>query len=98
MPKRTSKKINNSIRLGIFWALVVFVTLAVWAFTSPRTELESVSISQVITQANAGELAKIEGQGDDLQITEKGKDKPTQKSFIQGGVSTLLRDNVLNET
>ena len=97
MPKRTQKKISNSIRLGMFWALVVFVTLAVWAFTTPRNELESVSISTVITQANDGKLAKIEGQGDDLQITEKGKDKPTQKSFIQGGVSTLLRDNVLNE-
>ncbi|MGB4767663.1 MAG: ATP-dependent zinc metalloprotease FtsH [Candidatus Saccharimonas sp.] len=97
MPKRTQKKISNSIRLGMFWALVVFVTLAVWAFTTPRNELESVSISSVITRANDGQLTKIEGQGDDLQVTEKGKDKPTQKSFIQGGVSTLLRDNVLND-
>lgn len=97
MPKRTQKKISNSIRLGMFWALVIFVTLAVWAFTSPRNELESVSVSNVISQANDGKLAKIEGQGDDLQITEKGKDKPTQKSYIQGGISTLLRDNVLND-
>jgi cell division protease FtsH len=85
------------MRLGLFWALVILSTIAVWVFTSPHSELKSVSISEVISQANQGKIAKIEGSGDDLQITPKGEDKPTQKSFVQGGVSTLLRDNVLND-
>src|SRR5690606_38941160 len=32
-----------------------------------------------------------------LKITPEGEDKPTQHSYIQGGVSTLIKENVLNE-
>ncbi|MEO8691624.1 MAG: ATP-dependent zinc metalloprotease FtsH [Candidatus Saccharimonas sp.] len=96
-PQRSPKKMNNIVRLSLFWGIIIVGTLIVWATTAPHTELESVDVSQVISQANAGKLQKIEGQGDDLQITLKGSDKPTEKSFIQGGVSTLLRDEVLND-
>ena len=98
MPKRPQKKVSNTIRLGLFWGIVVLVTLAIWAIASPHAALKSVSISDVIQRANDGKLAKIEGQGDDLEITVKGKDQPTETSFIQGGVSTLLRDDLLNDT
>ena len=93
-PKRT---LGNSIRLGLFWAIVILASLAAWAYMTPAEKLKEVPIGQVITEANAGKLAKIEGQGDNLTLTEKGKDKPTQKSYIQGGVSALLKDDLLNE-
>lgn len=97
MPTVPPKKTNNLIRLGLFWALVIFATLAIWAVTSPgKPQLQSVDISQVITDANAGKVSKIEGQGNDLTITVKGQDTPSQKSYVQGGVSTLLSDNLLN--
>lgn len=97
MPAVPPKKTNNMIRLGLFWALVIFATLAIWAVTSPgKPQLQSVDISQVITDANAGKVSKIEGQGNDLTITVKGQDTPSQKSYVQGGVSTLLGDNLLN--
>lgn len=98
MPKRLKPTISNSLRLGLFWAIVIFAILVMWAFLSPRETLTEIPISQVITSANEGKLAKIEGQGDDLTITEKGKEEPTKKSFIQGGVSSLLREGVLNDT
>lgn len=98
MPKRLKPTISNSLRLGLFWAIVIFAILVMWAFLSPRETLTEIPISQVITSANEGKLAKIEGQGDDLTITEKGKEEPTKKSFIQGGISSLLREGVLNET
>ncbi|MGE5298673.1 MAG: ATP-dependent zinc metalloprotease FtsH [Acidobacteriota bacterium] len=93
-PKRT---LGNSIRLGLFWAIVILASLAGWAYMTPQEKLKEVPIAQVITEANAGKLAKVEGQGDNLTLTEKGKDKPTQKSYIQGGVSALLKDDLLNE-
>lgn len=93
-PKRT---LGNSIRLGLFWAIVILASLAGWAYMTPQEKLKEVPIAQVISEANAGKLAKVEGQGDNLTLTEKGKDKPTQKSYIQGGVSALLKDDLLNE-
>ncbi len=93
-PKRT---LGNSIRLGLFWAIVILASLAGWAYMTPQEKLKEVPIAQVISEANAGKLAKVEGQGDNLTVTEKGKDKPTQKSYIQGGVSALLKDDLLNE-
>ncbi len=96
-PKQPKRTLGNSIRLGLFWAIVILASLAAWAYMTPAEKLKEVPIAQVITEANAGKLAKIEGQGDNLTLTEKGKDKPTQKSYIQGGVSALLKDDLLNE-
>lgn len=97
MPKRPKPSVSNSLRLGLFWALVAVAVLASWAFLAPRETLKDVPISEVIISANDGKLAKIEGQGDNLRITEKGKQDPTQKSYIQGGVSSLLKEGVLND-
>lgn len=97
MPKRPQKKVSNTLRLGLFWALVVFAGLALWALFSPQTTLQDVPISQVIEDANSGKLSKIEGQGNDLTITKKDEETPTQKSYISGGISALLRDDILNE-
>lgn len=96
-PKQPKRTLGNSIRLGLFWAIVILASLAGWAYMTPQEKLKEVPIAQVITEANAGKLTKIEGQGDNLTLTEKGKDKPTQKSYIQGGVSSLLKDDLLNE-
>lgn len=97
MPKRPKANLSNSIRIGLFWAIVVFASLALWAVMSPHANLKEVPISQVISDANAGKLKQILGSGDDLTITRKDQDQPTEKSYIQGGVTTLLRDNTLND-
>ena len=94
-PKRTTS-VSNTIRLSLFWAIVVLAALAMWAFFSPHQPLKEVSVSQVIKDANEGKLAKIEGRGNDLKITVKDQDKPTQASYINGGVGTLLREGTLN--
>lgn len=96
-PKPPQKSFSNSIRLGIFWAIMVAVIAAVVWFGAPAGNLKKVDISNVITRANQGEITKIEGQGDDLKITVKGQDHPTEQSYIQGGVSTLLAKDTLNE-
>jgi cell division protease FtsH len=98
-PKRpnVNKKTANFLRLTLFWSIIVVAALAVMAILSPQQNLKEVPISSVISRANKGEITKIEGQGGDLTITEKGKDEPTQRSYIQGGVATLLREDTLSE-
>lgn len=97
MPKRPKRNVSNTIRLSLFWVVIVFITLAGWALMSPHTTLKDMPISQVITEANSGKLSQIEGQGDDLTITKQGQDKPSEKSYIQGGVSSLLKNDLLND-
>lgn len=91
------KKTTNFLRLTIFWAIVIVAGLALAAWMSPQEKLKEVPISEVITRANKGEITKIEGEGGNLKITEKGSDKPTHKSYVQGGVATLLRDETLSK-
>ena len=95
--KLPKNKPANMLRLGLFWAIIIVLILMVFAILSPQSNLKSVPISEVIQRANKGEIAKIEGQGGELKITPKGKDKPTESSYVQGGVGTLLRDNTLSD-
>ncbi len=93
LPK--NKKTMNWLRLGLFWAIIILGVLTTFAVMAPQTKLKDVPISEVITNANKGEITSIKGTGSDLEITPKGSDHPTQHSYIQGGVSTLLKDTVL---
>jgi cell division protease FtsH len=81
------KKMNNIVRLSLFWAILVFGVLAVIAITSPHDNLKSVSFSEVINRANSGDISKLEIQGNDIKVTPKGQDKPTEKSVKEAGSS-----------
>jgi cell division protease FtsH len=95
LPK--NKKNLNWLRLSLFWAIVVLGMLTALAILAPHDQLKEVPVSQVIEAANKGEITKIKGTGSDLEITPKGSDKPTEKSYVQGGVSTLLKDDILTK-
>ncbi|HEU4830731.1 MAG TPA: ATP-dependent metallopeptidase FtsH/Yme1/Tma family protein, partial [Candidatus Saccharimonadales bacterium] len=81
------KKPTNFIRLTLFWAVIVFAILVGVAFLSPQESLKEVPISEVINRANAGDVAKIEIEGNNVKVTPKGSDVPTEKSVIQAGSS-----------
>lgn len=89
------KKPSNIIRLGLFWAILVFGVLAVVAIVTPQDNLKVVPISDVISQANAGQIAKLEIQGDNVTVTPKGSDKPTEKSTKDSG--STIQDQGLNK-
>ncbi len=95
--KPNNKKTLNTIRISIFWALMVVFGVALISLLNPATTLEEVPISEVIDRANKGQIEKIEGRGNVLSITPEGSGEPTQTSYIQGGVGTLLRESTLNE-
>lgn len=81
------KKMNNIVRLSLFWAIMAIGVLTIIAITSPHDSLKSVSFSDVINRANAGEIAKLEIQDNDIKVTPKGSDKPTEKSVKEAGSS-----------
>jgi len=90
------KKISNIVRLAIFWAIIGAAITIGLALNYNGGELKDVPISEVISRANKGEISRIEGSGNDILITPKNSDVPTEKSYIQGGASALLKDEILN--
>ncbi len=82
-PPAMNKKPGDMIRLTLFWAIIIFCILVGIAFLSPQETLKQVPISQVIKEANAGKVSKLEIQGNEVKITLKGDDKPTEKSIKQ---------------
>lgn len=70
-----------------FIALVVLFGLIFYSAFSQPTELKAVPFSQVISQANNGEIKKILIEGDELLITPKAETEPTQKSYKEPGSS-----------
>ena len=94
-PLPTNKKPSNLIRLSLFWALLVFGILAVVAILNPQSNLKDVAISDVISRANAGEISKLEISGNNIKVTPRGSDKPTEKSIKDANSS--LQDQGLNK-
>ncbi len=89
------KKPSTILRLTIFWAIVVFGALVIYALTSPAQSLKEVALSDVIKRANSGDISKIEVQGDSLTVTPKGSDSPTERSVKDS--SGTLYDQGLNQ-
>jgi len=79
---------GNRFKNAGFIALVVLFGLVVYAAVHTPSTLNSVPFSQVINQANNGQIKKIEVDGDQaLQITPVGANHPTEKSYKEAGSS-----------
>ncbi|MBR3204360.1 ATP-dependent zinc metalloprotease FtsH [Candidatus Saccharibacteria bacterium] len=82
--KQQSGKTSNFIRSCIFFALVIlFCSFALNLISDKTHTLETVPISSVIARANDpnGNISKIVVSGNQLKITLKGNDYPTEKSL-----------------
>jgi cell division protease FtsH len=97
------KKLSNALRLTLFWAILVFVVLAVIAATSPRNTLKEVDFNDVIRRANEGKISRLEIQGSEIKITPKGQDKATEvtrkdpaSSIYEQGLKTDTAASVKN--
>ena len=88
-PKQ-SRRLKNTI----FYAIVIFVILMIFAALRPAGSLKDISFSDLVRQVNDGKVAKIVESGADLTITLKGEDgkaekTPSQKSRIPSGASAF---------
>jgi cell division protease FtsH len=81
------KKMSNAVRLSLFWAVLVFIGLTIIAIISPHDTLSQMPISEVIQKANAGEIQKLEIQGNDVKVTLKGQDHATKRSMKESSSS-----------
>jgi cell division protease FtsH len=94
---RPSKK-NNNVRSAGFVALVVLFGLVVYSTLNQPKQLEEVPFSQVVQQANSGEIKKIQVNGDELTITRKDQEEPSQKSRKEAGSSIFEQGLEQNKT
>lgn len=85
--KNNKNKLSNSVRIGLFWAIILVILGGFWYVSSPQNQLDEVPISQVIQRANKGEISKIVIEGSEVTVTEKGKDDPTKKSIKESSSS-----------
>ncbi|MBR3319988.1 ATP-dependent zinc metalloprotease FtsH [Candidatus Saccharibacteria bacterium] len=86
-PKPTKKapasRASNVVRTLIFFAFVILICSALLnTMNGGSKSLETKPLSEVITRANDpnGDIAKITVEGNNLKITLKDKDYPTEQS------------------
>jgi len=91
------KKMGNIVRLSLFWAIMVFIALAVIAVTTPQEQLKEVALSDVISRANKGEIKKLEVQGNEITVTPNGQDEPTEKT-VKDGSSSIYEQGLKQDT
>jgi hypothetical protein len=78
---------KNRFKNAGFIALLVLFGLILFAALNQPSNLKSVPFSQVVDRQISGELKKIVVNGEELEITPKGQDKATEKSFKEPGSS-----------
>lgn len=71
-----------------FIALLVLFGLIVYSALNQPSTLQTVPFSQVVSQANSGQIKKITVSGDQtLEVTPVGQNHPTEKSYKEAGSS-----------
>jgi cell division protease FtsH len=84
--KRPDKnKIPKLARLTAFWVIIALIGLAMASMLMPGGNLKDVPVSDVVTRANEGKIEKIDITGNEIKVTVKGEDKPTEKSVKEDG-------------
>lgn len=85
--KAPKNKTSNWVRLGLFWAIVIVGILTIYAVVSPHRNLKEVPLSEVVKRANAGEITRLDIQGNEIKVTPKGQSEPTETSVKEAGSS-----------
>ncbi|MBU4348134.1 ATP-dependent zinc metalloprotease FtsH [Patescibacteria group bacterium] len=79
---------------NIFWAIItMFVFMLVFSLLFENTEkAETLSINQIVSKINSGEITKITVRGDDLSIDLKDDKKAIAKKEAEAGLSQTLKN------
>jgi hypothetical protein len=67
---------RRGIKNAGFIALLVLFGLIIAAAYNQPNNLQSISTSQAIREANGGQYSKVLEKGNELTITKKGESKP----------------------
>jgi cell division protease FtsH len=87
-PHRGGRNPSSNNRRGMknagFIALIILFGLIIFAAYNQPSTLKEIPSTTAIAQNNAGKYSKIVVNGNQLNITPKGENKPTLKSFVDG--------------
>ncbi len=90
-PKNNDKKIQNRSGLGknaAFFVILALVGLVIWGNAKGAKQPDELAFSEVIRQANAGEIQKIEVIGEELKVyKDKNSKTPSNVSRKEAGSS-----------
>ncbi|MDR0591119.1 MAG: ATP-dependent zinc metalloprotease FtsH [Candidatus Nomurabacteria bacterium] len=78
-------KVSKITRLTAFWVIACLIGLAVISLFTPGGNLKEVPINEVVSRANAGKVVKLDITGNDIEVTVKGEDRPTEKTIKEDG-------------
>ena len=51
-PKQPKRTLGNSIRLGLFWAIIILASLAAWAYMTPQERADYAESWQYIHRSD----------------------------------------------
>ncbi len=80
-------KFKKSTRGFAFLVVALMIVAALLVVTAPTTRTENVSLSKIVDEAKAGQLEKIEVEGDKLIATLKEANAPKQIAHKESGSS-----------
>ena len=84
--KGPTKQKQNFKNFGFVLLLVMFGFIVYASFNQPSS-LKDVPFSDVVKRANSGEIKQIEIAGNELKITKKDENNPSEKSRKEAGAS-----------
>lgn len=89
---------SNAVRRLLFTIIAIVCMIAIFNAMTPSYRMEEVALSDVITRANDenGNIKKITVSGNNLEITLKDNDQPTQKSRKDGS-GTLYEQGLIDQ-
>lgn len=102
-PQKKPNKFINTVRLFIFWMVVVVIGMAAFTAFNPDAgvKTEERTLTEVLSYAKDGKLEKIEVKGNELKVTTKdGSDLPKTIISRKDGAGTLQEqgfEEVINE-
>jgi cell division protease FtsH len=80
-----------------FFAALVLIGLIVFAANSQPKDIESIPINQVITQANEGEIARLEIAGSDIKIFDNEDDEQPSATSRKEPGSSIYEQGLTNK-
>lgn len=70
-----------------FISLLILIGLIVYAAYASPQSTKNVALSDVVRQANNGEIEKLTITGNTVEVTKKGEDEPSERAFKEAGSS-----------
>jgi cell division protease FtsH len=90
----------SNLTKNIIWAVVtlIVISLIFSFFVGPQTPPTTLSLSQLVTDINAGQVKEIKVNGDELDITMTNGSAATAQKEDEAGISDTLKNLNVNTT